>query len=270
MKWILYILLAVGVAGAWALYAKQAKEFDTMEKTVLKIKDAGDPDGNLAKLEGDLEGKKGERLFSGILLTFLSAGLVGILFVVHVLPFFAQRLTHAVYDSGEIVQRDHFSGARSLMAQGEWEAAIAAFHEAAAADPMNRLPWIEIAKIYKDHLENPQAAIQTLRDALEAHAWEVNDAAYFMFRLAELYYEVDGNLEMASAIMNQVIEQFPQTRHSANAAHKLHEWSQVEEGGVVPEAFVDSSLEDEEAAVLARLRAAEAGESATEEEPQQG
>ena len=29
--------------------------------------------------------------------------------------------------------------------------------------------------------------------------------------------------------MQQVVEQFPGTRHSANANHKLHEWKQQEE-----------------------------------------
>jgi TolA-binding protein len=77
-------------------------------------------------------------------------------------------------------------------------------------------------------MEDPAAAIQTIRHALESQAWEVNDAAYFLFRLAELYDEVEGNRESAVAIMNQVIEQFPETRHSANARNKLHEWSVAE------------------------------------------
>ena len=75
---------------------------------------------------------------------------------------------------------------------------------------------------------DPAAAIQTIRHALETHEWEVNDAAYFLFRLAELYDEVEGDRYSAVAIMNQVIEQFPGTRHSANASHKLHEWSSAD------------------------------------------
>jgi TolA-binding protein len=45
-----------------------------------------------------------------------------------------------------------------------------------------------------------------------------------MFRLAEIY---DANLEdrmSAASILQQVIEQFPESRHSANARHKLREW----------------------------------------------
>jgi predicted TPR repeat methyltransferase len=83
---------------------------------------------------------------------------------------------------------------------------------------------VEIAKIQKDNLEDPHAAIETIRHALENHEWEINDAAYFLFRLAELYDEVLGDRDAAAAIMRQVIENFPRTRHSANAQTKLHEW----------------------------------------------
>ena len=137
--------------------------------------------------------------------------------VVYLLPFFAQRITHAVYDSAEMIERDVMHDARALVAQGEYHAAIEAFKEAAKAEPLNRLPWVEIAKIYKDNLEDPESAIQTIRYALESQEWEINDAAYFLFRLAELYDEVQGDRATAIAILRQVVEQFPRTRHSANA-----------------------------------------------------
>ena len=141
-----------------------------------------------------------------------------------VLPIIAHKLTHAVYDSGEEVERDIFRDARVLMAQGKWEEAIEAFKLAAAKDPSNRMPYVEITKIQKVHLEDPLAAIATLRDAIEGQEWEENDAAYLMFRLAELYDEDAADRESAVAIFEQVMEQFPGTRHSANARTKLHEW----------------------------------------------
>jgi tetratricopeptide (TPR) repeat protein len=141
-----------------------------------------------------------------------------------VLPLLAQKLTHAVYDSGEEVERDPFHDARVLMAQGDWEGAIEAFQQAAAQDPLNLRPYIEIAKIQKTHLEDPAAAIASLREAIEGQEWEVNDAAFLMFRLAESYDEDMGDRKAAVSILEQVMEQFPDTRHSANARTKLHEW----------------------------------------------
>ena len=192
---------------------------------VAELLEQGDPDGNIPKLEGTIQTLEGQRTFNGILLAFLSAGLIGIVFVLQILPSFAQRFTHVVYDSAEMVEHDVMHDARSLLAQGDYEGAITAFRQAAAADPLNRLPWVEIVKIYKDKLDAPASAVQTIRHALESQEWEVSDAAYFLFRLAELYDEVYQNRAMAVGIMQQVIAEFPGTRHSANASHVLHAWS---------------------------------------------
>jgi tetratricopeptide (TPR) repeat protein len=265
MKWLMYLLLVVLVAGSWHLYSKKGAEMDKLKQTLVQLRDAGDANDEekIAKMQADLDSKENERTFSGILVTFLAAGLAGIFVVVTVLPFFAQRLTHAIYDSGEMVEKDAMHDARSLMAQGDYEGAIAAYKQAAAADPLNRLPWVEIAKIQKDTLDDPAAAIATIRHALESQEWEVNDAAYFLFRLAELYDEVNGDRTSAMAIMNQVIEQFPNTRHSANANHKLHEWAVEAEGGAVANeearylaqaAQAAKTTEEEEAEFLARMK----------------
>ena len=225
MKWLMYLVLAALVGGSWLLYSNKGGEMVKLEAQIEALEATGDLETKVPDLKTEFQSIEGERTFNGILLAFLSAGLVGIFFVLQILPAIAQRITHSVYDSAEMVERDVMHGARSLMAQGEYQGAIAAFQQAAAADPLNRLPWVEIAKIQKDNLGDPAAAIETIRYALESQAWEVNDAAYFLFRLAELYNEVNGDRESAMAIMQQVIDQFPGTRHSANASHKLHDWS---------------------------------------------
>ncbi|MDP3850277.1 MAG: tetratricopeptide repeat protein [Luteolibacter sp.] len=252
MKALMYLVLVLLVGGSWWMFSKKGNEMETLRQEIVQVEAAGDPDGLLGKKETELNSIEGERTFSGILLTFLSAGLVGILFVVHLLPFFAQRVTHAVYDSAEMVERDVMHDARSLMAQGDYHGAIAAFKEAAAADPMNRLPWVEITKIYKDNLEDPHSAIETIRHALESQAWEVNDAAYFLFRLAELYDEVLGDRASAVAILHQVVEQFPATRHSANANTKLHEWKADEEEADPVQVQVSRTVEPSPIGAMAR------------------
>lgn len=162
--------------------------------------------------------------FMGILLTFLSAGYTGIVFVTYLLPVLVHKGTHTIYDSGEMVEKNIMSEARSKVAQGDYEGAILAFREAAQKEPENRLPWVEIIKLQRETLHVPAAAIETIREVLENHVWKENDAAYFLFRLAELYEGDIKDRDSAVAIMQQVIDQFPETRHSANARHKLHEW----------------------------------------------
>ena len=272
MKWFMYLVLAGLVAGSWFLFTRTGKEMLKVHDQIAQTEKTGDLEGKIPDMKAKLDSMEGERTIEGILLTFLSAGVFGIFFVVYILPFFAQRATHAIYDSGEMMEKDVMHDARSLMAQGDYEGAIAAFRHAAAADPLNRLPWVEIAKVQKDNMGDPQAAIGTIRHALESQAWEINDAAYFLFRLAELYNEVDGDRASAVAIMHQVVEQFPETRHSANAKNKLHEWEVADEAAaaVSEEAAYHAEAEqaaqttaEEEAEFLARMK-----QAADEDDPQ--
>lgn len=228
MKWLMYLVLAALAGWTWTAYIKKGREMDVLKQEITQLQANGESDEVIQKKENKFQIMEGERTFNGVLLTFLSAGIFGIFFVVYALPLFVQRATHAVYDSGEMVEKDMMRDARSLLMQGDYEGAIAAFQNAAAVDPLNRLPWVEIAKIYKNNLGDAGSAIQTIRDALESQSWEVDDAAYFLFRLAELYKE-EGDSGSAMAIMRQVIEQFPETRHSANATHKMHEWAAADE-----------------------------------------
>ena len=227
MKWGIYAVLAFFVIFAWSKFNGAEKDIQNDEKRLVELKDSGDYEEAATKLENDIEGRKNEKTFTGILLAFLTAGLVGIVFVIHVLPAIAQRFTHAVYDSAEMVERDPMHDARAKVAQGDWEGAIEAFRLAAAADPLNRLPWVEISKIQLDELEDPAASVQTLRTAIEGQEWEENDAAYLMVRLAEIYNEHMSDRNSAASIMQQVIDQFPESRHSANARHKLREWGMI-------------------------------------------
>ena len=148
---------------------------------------------------------------------------LGILFVLYVLPSLSDKATHAVYDSGARVDHDPFHDARSAHARGEYQEAIALYLSAAELEPNNRLPWVEIAKIQHDNLEDPDAAIRTLSNALEEKEWSINDAAYFMSKLSDLYMKDKHDRESSATILRQIIETFPETRHSANATHKLRE-----------------------------------------------
>lgn len=249
MKWLWYLILAVLIGGSWIWFSKTGSEMAIKLDKIDQICNEGGSEAMISKLREQVHTMEMVRVFNGVLLTIFGAALIAVVVVIDVLPAVAHRVTHAVYDSAEMMEHDVMHDARSLVAQGDFEGAIEGFKKAAALDPLNRLPWVEIAKIYKDNLHDPASAIQTIRYALESQEWEVDDAAYFMFRLAELYDKVDGDRSFAVDIMNQVVEQFSGTRHAANAAHKLHEWSVQE-------------AEKEEEAYLAGLAAAEHAEEA--------
>ena len=224
MKYIGIAVLTILVAGSWFMFYQTGEEARSLSVQIEENYDIGDPDEVVPDMKVKLHGIEGQQIFNGILLAFLSAGLVGIVFVTQVLPKFAEKITHAVYDSGEEVEADPFHDALVLMAQGEWEAAIESFKVATQQDPYNRVPWVEIAKIQKTKLKDPASAVATLREAIQGQEWAENDAAFLMFRLAEIYEEDIEDHTAAAAIMEQIIEQFPESRHSANARTKLHEW----------------------------------------------
>jgi tetratricopeptide (TPR) repeat protein len=225
-KLFLYLVFALAIGGAWWMYSGQIEKVEALDAEIKELTDAGtrEADEKLPAIKTKRYEAQGVQTFNGILLAFLSAGAVGILFVFQVLPAIAHKFTHAIYDSGEMVESDPMHDARSLFAQGDYEGAIESFREVAAADPSNRFPWVEIAKIQRDNLKDSEAAVETIRTALEGHEWEVDDAAFFMFRLAEIYNEDFENPEASVEILQQVCELFPETRHSANARHKLNEF----------------------------------------------
>lgn len=148
---------------------------------------------------------------------------VGIMFVLYVLPTITDKATSAVLDSGELVEKDPLHDARAAYARGDYQVAMEVYRNFSSEDPYNRLPWVEIAKIQHDNLEDPEASVATLREALESHEWPINDAAYFMGRLSEIYLDDLGDQEACVTILNQMIELFPETRHFANATHKLND-----------------------------------------------
>jgi hypothetical protein len=230
MKWFIYIVLGLAIGGGWVWFMKSGdSEVEKLEAEIDQIEMMGsvEEQEQVPTMREKVEGIKSSKTLTGILLAFLTAGLVGIIFVIDVLPAMAHRFTHAVYDSAEMVEEDVMHDARAKLAQGDYDGAIAAFRDAAAAEPLNRLPYVEIAKIQKDHQGNPAGAAATLRQAVEGQAWEQSDAAFLMFRLAEIHHDNLEDAATAVSILQQVMEQFPETRHSANARAKLHDWGVV-------------------------------------------
>ncbi len=163
-----------------------------------------------------------------LLPALLLAGIyAGVLFVMYILPAITDKATSAVLDSNELVETDHLHDARAAHARGDYEEAMDVYRSVTDSDPYNRLPWVEISKIQHDNLEDPEAALLTLRTALESHEWPINDAAYFMGRLAEIYEQDMDDHEACVMILQQMIEIFPETRHMANATHKLREMGEI-------------------------------------------
>ena len=159
----------------------------------------------------------------------VAVGVLGGIFVVkYVIPWVGDLIGESVYSSGEEVTTDGAVRAAACIAQGDYEGAIEEYSDMLRDKPDDPYPLSEIAKIYSEKLNNPDQALLFLQGHLEAKEWPVDDAAFIMFRMIEVHADVKKDYQMAHDLLEEVIANFPNTRHSANAHHRLHEVEQAE------------------------------------------
>jgi len=213
---VLLVMIIVTV-GSWAganAKAEQAKK--DAEEAYLNDEYAETYIGDEADRTGDV------MIATAVpfMITVLYAGILG---VIYFLPAAAEKVSEEVYGSTEEIDEDGMHDARAAFATGEYTEAIRLYREVWEQDKANRFPIVEVAKIQHDNLESPSLAVDTLREALESNDWRENDAAFFMFRIADIYEHGLEQHEGAIQILRQVIEELPGGRHAANATHKLRE-----------------------------------------------
>ncbi|MFO1482896.1 MAG: tetratricopeptide repeat protein [Verrucomicrobiaceae bacterium] len=156
-------------------------------------------------------------------------GLVGgILVVKFVIPMLGDALGESIYSSGEKTEQDEMTKAAACISQGNYEGAIEHYEKMLEDKPDDPFPVAEIAKVHAERLHDAQAAIRVLEEHLQSKDWPVDDAAFIMFRIAEIQLQYLHDFDTAQDILEQVVANFPNTRHSANANHKIHELEQAQ------------------------------------------
>ncbi|MDE0571173.1 MAG: hypothetical protein OSB44_10855 [Verrucomicrobiales bacterium] len=159
--------------------------------------------------------------------TFFIAIALGLFTVLVVLPSLADRVGAFFFSAPEQIKPDPLIKAAAKVSQGDYEGAIKAYHAIASEEPENRFPIFEIAKIQQEYLRDVDAAIETFEDSLENNEWAENDAAAIMFRLQQIYLESKQDEKHATVLLQNIIDRFPDTRHSANAHHRLNEINKI-------------------------------------------
>jgi tetratricopeptide (TPR) repeat protein len=163
------------------------------------------------------------------LIYFLVVGVGGGLWAMKVfIPWIGDTIGTFFYSSGEEIQMDDKARAAVKLAQGDYLGAIQEFEKLAIAHPEAPHPVGEIAKIYSDRLHAADKALETVQTHLESREWPIDEAAFLMFRLAEIHSNHLHDHDAALDILRQVISNFPNTRHSANANHRIHEVEQAQ------------------------------------------
>lgn len=152
-------------------------------------------------------------------------GLAGVKYLI---PWIGDTLGTFFFSSGEKIAMDDNAKAAARLAQGDYEGAISEYEKIAKEKPDDFFPVAEIAKIHADKLGDPRKALAFLQQRLESQGWPEDAAAFLMFRMVDLYADRLKDYQAAHDLLEQVISSFPNTRHSANAHHKLHEVEQAQ------------------------------------------
>ena len=158
---------------------------------------------------------------------FIALGTVaGVLGVKYLIPWIGDAVGTFFYSSGEEVQMDGSMKAVAKVAQGDYEGAIEEYEEMLRNEPEKPFPIAEMGKIYAEKLKDPQKALAVIQKHLNSREWSEDDAAFLMFRMVDIQVDPLGDFEGARDRLQQIIGAFPNTRHSANAHHRMNEVEQ--------------------------------------------
>jgi hypothetical protein len=154
---------------------------------------------------------------------YLLIGVLGAFYFFKVmLPAIGDMITTAMVDSGEEPEEPPMVRIRSLIAEGDYDSAAEELVHVAAANPGDRIPWIERADLLDGKLSDSVGAVQTLEIGLKSYEWNEEDAAFFLFKIFEIHEKRHARKD-AMATLDRIVEGFPSTRYSANAVHKKRE-----------------------------------------------
>lgn len=166
-------------------------------------------------------------------LTLVSGFVLGLLIMKYFIPGVAETMVDLAYSGGGSSEEHPDAqgkqpAALSLMARGDFQGALEEYQRTLKASPDDLHAIGEIAKIRAEHLDDPSGAIAFLSAQLSDRRWAQDGEVFILFRIAGIERAVRHDRAAAREVMEQVIARFPNTRHSANARHKLEEWQREE------------------------------------------
>lgn len=116
-----------------------------------------------------------------------------------------------------------YSYAESLVARGEYGEAVTAFELAVAEDAADPMPYLRVARIYRDQLDRPLDAARWFRRALGESAMPPGLAILARRELIELYVHRMGEPARAAPELARMAEEMAGTPDGAWAARELEE-----------------------------------------------
>jgi tetratricopeptide (TPR) repeat protein len=184
-----------------------------------------------ARLEQATEGSDPSKivmLFVGVV--FLSV-IAATLLAGGIIPVVGELIGQLFYTPGQEAPKDKHAAAMGKIAQGDYEGAAQEYLAAFAKDPTDTLAVSEAAHLYSDKLNQPHEAARILEEAVEGEH-PVEEGAFLASRLVDVYWNDLKDAVRARQVLIQIAENLPETKHSANAHHRLSEIDRaLAEGG---------------------------------------
>lgn len=169
--------------------------------------------------------RNGMAVFTYIVFVAITGGVVVLKWVI---PALGDKVADSFYSAPEKVEQTLTHKAMALVAQGEYGKAIAMFEKSLAEGPKERFALMEMVKLHQDKLGDVDAAVGLLEGAVADDGWGSDDKCFFMVKLADIHATQRCDFAKARQLLEELIANYPQSNHAANAHHKLNEIEEQE------------------------------------------
>jgi len=147
---------------------------------------------------------------------------IGAIVAVTIVPAIGESVGSFFFNPDQEIEKSPYADAMVKIAQGDYEGAIEEYKEAYKANPEDTHAVSEIVHLYCDKLGDPDSAQKFLEEALE-NEWPPEQSAFLGSRLVDVYWIHKHDAQSAKHVLQQIAETMPDTKHAANAYHRLHE-----------------------------------------------
>ena len=118
-------------------------------------------------------------------------------------------------------RKREYSLAESLVARGDAEGAVRAFEDAIAEDPSDPLPYLRIARLHRDQLQDPEAAVRWFKRTLAEAEVPPGIALLARKEMVELFTGRLDQPRRAAPILARIAEESAGSAEGAWAAAEL-------------------------------------------------
>ncbi|MEM8954684.1 MAG: hypothetical protein AAGD22_11075 [Verrucomicrobiota bacterium] len=181
-----------------------------------------DDEGGNVEEAADLLGTK--------LILFIVGGVaLGVILLMYVIPALAGAASNFAYSAPEKTGNELGAAAVAKLAQGDLQGAIDEYKKLIEENPTDRFPVVEAAKIYVERMGDIDGGVAFLEETLNDKDWPIDDAAFLMFRIVDIETNHRHDIPRAKELLTLITQEFENTRHAANAQHKLNELDRAPE-----------------------------------------